>query len=171
MVRLLWLFGELYRREGVTQGDPLSMFLYAVGTLPLISSLKRPSLWTQMWYADNASACGRLVHIRQWFNLLLQRGPSFGYYPNPRKCSLVVDSESRSSAEQIFGPLGVRIVCDQRFLGGFLGNTEARNSYVLERVHQWVLDIKNLSQVAIFQLQTVYSPLYKSLQHKWIYLQ
>ena len=36
----------LYSKEGVTQGDPLSMFLYAVGTLPLIGSLKRPSLWT-----------------------------------------------------------------------------------------------------------------------------
>ena len=96
------------------------MFLYAVGILPLISSLKRPSLWTQMWYVDDASACGRLVHIRQWFKLLLQRGRSFGYYPNPRKSSLVVDSVSRASAEQLFGPLGIRIVCDQRFLGGFL---------------------------------------------------
>ena len=104
------------------------MFLYAVGTLPVIGSLKRPSLWTQMWYADDTSACGKLVHIQQWFDLLLQRYPNFGYYPNPRKSSLVVDSASRASAEQTFGPLGIRIVCDQRFLGGFLGNTDARNS-------------------------------------------
>ena len=85
----------LYSREGVTQGDPLSMFLYAVGTLPLIRSLKKP-LWTQVWYADDASACGRLVHIRQWFDLLLQRGPSFGYHPNPKKSSLIVDVSLRT---------------------------------------------------------------------------
>ena len=31
----------LFSREGVTQGDPLSIFLYAVGTLPLIHQLKK----------------------------------------------------------------------------------------------------------------------------------
>ena len=54
-------------------------------------------MWTQIWYADDASACGGLTHIRQWFDLLLQRVPSFGYYPNPGKSSLVVDSASWSS--------------------------------------------------------------------------
>ena len=54
----------LFSREGVTQGDPLSMFLYAVGTLPLIRSLKNPD-WTQVWYADDASACGDLTSIRR----------------------------------------------------------------------------------------------------------
>jgi len=32
----------LYSKEGVTQGDQLSMFMYAVGTLPLIQSLHNP---------------------------------------------------------------------------------------------------------------------------------
>ena len=79
MVRLCWLFEILTNSSTVGKGgDSLPMFLYAVGTLPLISSLKRLSLWTQMWYADDASACGRFVHIRQWFDLLLQRALVLG---------------------------------------------------------------------------------------------
>ena len=74
----------LFSREGVTQGDPLSMFLYAIGTLPLIRSLKNPD-WTQVWYADDASACGELTSIRRWFDLLLQCGPSYGYFQIPQK--------------------------------------------------------------------------------------
>jgi len=35
----------LYSKEGVTQGDPLSMFMYATGTLPLIHSLCDPRRW------------------------------------------------------------------------------------------------------------------------------
>ena len=48
----------LYRKEGVTQGDPLSMFMYATGTMPLISSLNRLDKYVQVWCADDASACG-----------------------------------------------------------------------------------------------------------------
>lgn len=50
----------LFSREGVSQGDPLSMFLYGIGTLPLIRSIKHPQPGTQVWYADNASACVEL---------------------------------------------------------------------------------------------------------------
>ena len=54
---------NLYSMEDVTQGDPLSMFLYAVGTLPLIQSLKGVSSCAQIWYADDASACGSLSDL------------------------------------------------------------------------------------------------------------
>ena len=38
----------LYSKEGVTQGDALSMFMYVIGTLPLICSLRDPGQWTQL---------------------------------------------------------------------------------------------------------------------------
>ena len=117
------------------------MFLYAVSTLPLIRLLKNPSMWTQVWFADDASACGKLSHIRRWFDLLLEVGPGFGYYRKPRKSSIVVGSASWSAAEHLFGPLGVEVVCDHRFLGGFLGGAYARDAFVLAKVDQWVSNI------------------------------
>ena len=47
----------------MTQGDPLSMFMYAIGTLPLIHSLNDFGQWTQLWYANDASASGTLPGI------------------------------------------------------------------------------------------------------------
>jgi len=81
----------LYSKEGVTQGDPLSMFMYAIGTLPLSCSLHDPGRWTQLWYANDASASGTLPELRNWLNLLCSRGPGFGYYPEPTKSFVVVN--------------------------------------------------------------------------------
>ena len=46
----------LYSCEGTIQGDPLSMFLYAVATMPLILKLNNSPNWTQLWYADDSAA-------------------------------------------------------------------------------------------------------------------
>ena len=67
-------------KEGVAQGDPLSMYVYAIGTLPLIQSLQSPHSWTQLWYADDASAGGLLSDLLDWFSLLCSRGPHYGYF-------------------------------------------------------------------------------------------
>ena len=45
----------LFSKEGVGQGDPLSMLMYAAAVMPLIKSLSRPSTWVQNWYADDSS--------------------------------------------------------------------------------------------------------------------
>ena len=54
----------LLSKEGVTQGDPLSMMLYAVAVLPLIRSLKAPGKWIQNWYADDSSCVADLPSLR-----------------------------------------------------------------------------------------------------------
>jgi hypothetical protein len=72
-------------KEGVTQGDPLAMFAYGIGVLPLIRRLKRnhPRLF-QPWYADDAGAGGTFNDIRAMFEELQKIGPAYcGYFPEP----------------------------------------------------------------------------------------
>ncbi len=81
----------LLSREGVTQGCPQSGILYGLGLLPLAEYLchynnpQQPSNSTvlQLWYADNMAmmgACKRRVRV---FQLLMEKGPSVGYFPEP----------------------------------------------------------------------------------------
>ena len=57
----------IFSKGGITQGDPLSMCVYPIGTLPLIQSLHSPQSWNQLWYVDDASAGGLLSDLCNWF--------------------------------------------------------------------------------------------------------
>ena len=155
--------------KAVTQGDPLSMFLYAVGTLPLIQSLKGVGSCVQIWYADDASACESLSDLHQWFELLLSKGPDFGYIVNLAKCCLVVHHSHRCDAEQLFSSLNV--VCNHRYLGGFIGDITGQATFVQDKVCHWIADVKCLSKIAEKQPQAAFAALVKSLQCEWQFLQ
>ena len=92
----------LYSQEGVTQGDPLSMLVYAIGTLPLIRTLKNPRDGIQIWYADDASACAALIALKDWFGKLIKEGPSYGYFPEPKKSFIVVSDPYLCEAHEVF---------------------------------------------------------------------
>ena len=72
----------LKSKEGVMQGDPLTMAMYALGILPLIRKLNANK---QVWFADDAAAGDSLANLHEWWSMLLKLGPSFGYHPNPAK--------------------------------------------------------------------------------------
>jgi hypothetical protein len=60
----------------VTQGDPIAMFYYGIGILPMIRQLKAiyPEL-KQPWYADDAGALGAFDDIIRMFTRLMEIGP------------------------------------------------------------------------------------------------
>jgi hypothetical protein len=64
----------IFSKEGVTQGDPLSMFAYGIGMLPLICQLKTefPQV-EQPWYANDAGASTKFdkATVRDWPSLWL----------------------------------------------------------------------------------------------------
>ena len=115
------------------------MFFYAIGTLPLIRSLKNSCSCTHIWYADDSLACGSLSDLRQWFELLSQ-GRDFGCVVNPAKCCVVVHDSFKLDAEQLFSSLGVSVVCNH-YLGGFIGEPAGQTAFVQGKVHQWIVAI------------------------------
>jgi hypothetical protein len=86
-----------------TQGDPLAMFAYGIGVLPLIRRLKRsyPDLF-QPWYADDAGAGGKFADIKAMFEDLQKIGPAYGYFPEPSKSILVVPPAMVERATKYF---------------------------------------------------------------------
>ena len=97
----------LHSKEGVTQGDPLTMFAYGIGVFPLIRELRNahPRV-TQPWYADDAGAGGTFQQILEHFRDLQASVPDRGYYPEPTKSILVVAPGNVSQAEEHLGVSG-----------------------------------------------------------------
>ena len=86
-VRLFITGGEeLISAEGTTQGDPLSMSLYAINLQPLITRLHVSSAAKQYWFADDATRSGSMQDMRKWWDELSESGPPLGYFPNANQC-------------------------------------------------------------------------------------
>ena len=93
----LFIDGESIFSQGVTQGDPLAM--YAVAITPLIYSLTEEKL-KQVWFADDASAAGKLAGLESWWNNMIRIGPEYGFFSNSSKTWLIVKEEHLGEAKQ-----------------------------------------------------------------------
>ncbi len=158
-------------REGTTQGDPLAMLMYAVGVLPLVRKLKERGFCTQTWYADDASAGGKVGPVREWLNALIQDGPMYGYYPEPSKSIVIVKDGKLEEARAAFAGLDMEFVEASRFLGGFLGKEDAVRHLLEEKVRKWVEAVEDLAEAAEVYPQDAYVCFIKSLQCEWGYVQ
>ena len=88
-----WLFVDgqcMLSKEGTTQGDPLAMAMYAIGTQSLIRRLD--GVAKQVWYADDSAAGSSLERLRRWWDLLKEIGPLYGYFPNSSKTHVLAKS-------------------------------------------------------------------------------
>eukprot|EP00731_Ephydatia_muelleri_P028196 Em0019g1069a len=100
---------SILSKEGVSQGDPLSMLMYAAALTPLIASLTDLTNWSQCWYADDSACAAIIPKLREWFDNLCNLGPAYGYYPEPQKTVVVVDEVDKAEANACFGDIGVKV--------------------------------------------------------------
>ena len=157
--------------EGVTQGDPLAMPIYAVATVPLIRKLEIDNDARQMWYADDACATGTLENLRTWWDKIMSEGPAFGYYPKASKSWLVTKSEFASRASTLFSTTKINISCEGRpYLGAPIGTRQFVENFVNNKVSEWSDDVSTLADIAKSQPHAAYAAITHGLSSKWSYL-
>ena len=123
----------LWSQEGTTQGDPLAMPFYALATLRLINSL--PTSLHHIWYADDASACGKISDIYSWWSTLVKKGFLYGYFPNSSKTYLVVKKDHLGTAKDVFCDSNIQITTSGRpLLGAAIGSEEFIESLLKRRL-------------------------------------
>ena len=102
---VLYIMGDtLVSEEGITQGDPIATHMYALATLPFIDHL--PKILTQVWYADDACACGSVTGLHKWYKHLCGFGPHYDYNVNATKTWLVVKLPFQAKASELFVETG-----------------------------------------------------------------
>ena len=154
----LFIDGEvLLSREGTTQGDPLAMAMYAIAITPLIHRLEDQAT-NQVWFADDATAGGRLTHLRGWWDRVVDIGPDYGYNPNAAKTWLIVKEEYLTDATSLFEGTGVAITVEgKRHLGAAIGKCTFAESYVERKVSGWVREVDRLPSIAATQPHAAYT--------------
>ena len=167
----LFVNGEtMLSREGVTQGDPLAMAMFALASVPLIRKVATDGA-KQAWFADDSGSGGKLLSTRHWWDKLLAYGPKYGYYPNPAKTVLITKSEQYNNAIKLFNDTDI-IVTDSghRYLGGALGSDSFLETFTEAKIAQWVSDVEQLSAFAKSQPHAAFAAFYHGLRHRWTYL-
>jgi hypothetical protein len=160
---------ELSSQEGTTQGDPLAMPFYALSLMPLIHELQCSV--RQIWYADDAQAVGCLSALRQWWDILVSRGPGYGYFVNASKTNLVVKSTVIDQAITIFNGTGVQIAEGARDLGAAVGSETFVQQYVTKKISGFCKEMEYLSKIAESSPQAAHAAFVHGVRHRWLFLQ
>ena len=128
------------------------MAIYAIAITPLITKQSRFGLLMTPWLVEVSQVLGD--------DRIVERGPAYGYYPNPTKTCLVVKEGSVGMSKKVFQGTGVSVI------GAAIGTQAFVERYVKQKVSEWVITVERLSTFAHTQLQaqTVHIFRYKDIQ-------
>ena len=112
-------------REGVIQGDSLSMVLYGITLVPLAEELRAadPGLLSP-FYVDDAAFNGRARRSAQLLKMLMKRGLDRRYFPERAKSLFISDTPGQEEAAKrgfVKEGLVLNSVSGSRYLGSYLG--------------------------------------------------
>ena len=127
---------EISSCEGTTQGDPIAMAVYAIVIIPMIlltvyiTSKVNDSTKTAT-YADDVTAAGKIIQLKNWWKKPCILDPKFRYYPEALKSWLIVKEKAKQRAFTVFKDTAIKITTEgQRHLGAVIGTSKYKREYV-----------------------------------------
>ena len=125
----------LLRSSQCTKYFGLVMSLYTISLQPLITRLHVSSAAKQCWFADDATGSSSLQDVRKWWDELPESGPPLGYFPNAKKCWLIIKPEREQAAREVFRDTAINVTIEgHKHLGAALGSRSFLEEYVGEKV-------------------------------------
>ena len=95
-------------------------------------------------YADDLTAAGTIMRLRNWWETLCRLGPKFGYFPEGSKSWLIVKEKEVQKAQSVFKDAHIKITTEgQRHLSAVIGSETFKQKYVQEKIDQWIKDATN----------------------------
>jgi hypothetical protein len=115
---------------------------------------------------------GASKRIARVFQLLMEKGPSVGYFPEPAKSYHICPKEEEAEARAAFEESGIEVnFCKGKcYMGGFVSLEAMLESWLDPMVKKWMVGIETLARIAVRFPQTAYTGLVSSLQAKWQYI-
>ena len=146
------------------------MAMYAIAMVPLIKKLEEQPA-TQVWYADDSAAAGRISDLRDFWDAVTEMGPSYGYNPNALKTRLVVKPNLLHDAQEQFSGTGVVVKPDgASYLGSAIGTSAFVTQHAEQQVAKWQAEIRQCAAFASTQPHAAYTLVTKSLLPSFNYL-
>eukprot|EP00957_Ditylum_brightwellii_P165721 12616331-Ditylum_brightwellii.AAC.1 len=147
-------------KEDVTQGDLLTMILYALAVLPIILNLERfmtemdiTEAQLQKWFADDSAIGAFFQSIKEWYGELCVIGPPLVHHPDSDKSILVTHLKSFLTAKGFFIDYGFKMKEGHCYLGGYIISSALQETYVSEKVHEWVASVGIFTEMMPHQPQ------------------
>ena len=155
-------------REGVNQGDPLSMVLYGITLVPIAKELivAYPGILSP-FYVDDAVFDGLERKSAQLLKLLMERRLDRGYFPEPAKSCFISDTlgqEEAAKREFAVESLTLNLDSGSRYLGAYLGPQKELEAWIKPQVVAWDHGVRVLGKISQQHPQSAYAGLGMSLQ-------
>ena len=166
---------EILSSEGTTQGDPVAMPIYAIGIIPLMTTIialvnTSNEQVKHAAFADDLTGAGTINALKIWWESIIEVGPLLGYTANASKSWIIVKVEYLKFAQQIFQNSGIQITSEgRRNLGATIGSETFKDEYVNGRIDKWIQEVIT-SKIAMIEPHAVYAGFTHGLRHKYTYI-
>ena len=86
---------DILSNEGTIQGDPIAMGMFALGLMPLLTSIISINTGNliHVAFANGLTGVDKIHELIEWWKNVLHYGPYLGYYVNELKLWLIIKEE------------------------------------------------------------------------------